>query len=103
MRERSGTVSAIAGILKAPPACVLLAPTPGREANWEALDAYAQGVRDLGKQYANLTIADANAFMKQMGQEAYGKIMADEAHPNPEGQKVLAGVVFRAITPESRK
>jgi len=96
-------VEEVAGILKAPPACVLLAPTPGRQANWEALDAYAQGVRDLGKQYANLTIADANAFMKQMGQEAYGKMMADEAHPNPEGQKVLAGVVFRAIIAEPRR
>ena len=39
--------------------------------------------------------------MKALGQEAYGKFMADEAHPNVEGQKEMAGIVFRAITGEA--
>ena len=94
-------VEEVAGLMKAPPACVLLAPTPGRQVNWDKLDAYAGGVRDLVKQYPNLALADANAHMKALGQEAYGKFMADEAHPNVEGQKEMAGIVFRAITGEA--
>ena len=91
-------VEEVAGVMKKRPTCVLLAPTPGRQTNWMALDAYAQGVRELGKRHRNVTIADANAHMKQLGQDAYAKLMADEAHPNPEGQKVMAEIVFRAIT-----
>jgi lysophospholipase L1-like esterase len=91
-------VEEVAGTMKAPPACLVLAPTPGRQVNWEALDAYAQGVRELVKNHPNLTLVDANAHMKQLGQEAYAPLMADEAHPNPEGQKVMAGLLFRAIT-----
>lgn len=95
-------VEEVAGVMKKRPACVLLAPTPGRQANWMALDAYAQGVRDLGMRHRNVTVADANASMKQLGQEAYAKLMADEAHPNPEGQKVMAEILFRTITGQTQ-
>ena len=93
-------VEEVAGSMKRPPACVLIAPIPGRKTNWEKLDAYAEGVRRLGVKHANVPIADANAHFKKMGQPAYSKLMADEAHPNPTGQTEMAKAVFEAITGE---
>jgi lysophospholipase L1-like esterase len=88
----------VAGCMKEPPACLLLAPVPGRDAHWEWLDCYANVVRDLGREFPNLAVADANADIKALGQPAWARLMADEAHPNAEGQKRIARTVFSALT-----
>ena len=93
----------VAGVMKAAPACVLLATLPGNDKHWESLDGYAEGVRGLGKEHPNVTVADVNAHFKQMGFEKFRTFMADGAHPNREGQRELAVVVFEAITGEKPK
>ena len=91
-------VQEAAGMMKAPPACVFIATIPGRQKHWETLDAFAQAVRDLGKAHANVAVADASAHFKSLGQEAYAKLMGDEAHPNASGQQEIADVLFETLT-----
>jgi len=91
-------VQEAAGMMKAPPACVFIATIPGRQKHWETLDAYAQAVRDLGKAHANVAVADVNAHFKSLGQEAYARLMSDEAHPNAGGQQEIANVLFETLT-----
>jgi hypothetical protein len=93
----------VAGVMKQAPACVLLATIPGNGKHWESLDCYAQGVRALGKQHPNVTIADINAHFKAMGFDKFRTLMADGAHPNRDGQRQVAEVVFEAITGEKPK
>jgi lysophospholipase L1-like esterase len=88
----------VAGVMEKPPAAVLLATIPGRDAHWDSLDCYAEGARELGKQHKNVAVADCNGFFKPMGKEKYATLMADGAHPNREGQREMAKVVFRTIT-----
>jgi len=87
-----------AGVMKAAPACVLLATIPGNDKHWESLDCYAEGVRGLGRTHPNITVADVNAHFKKMGFDKFKTFMADGAHPNREGQREMAKVVFEAIT-----
>ncbi|KPJ56388.1 MAG: hypothetical protein AMS16_02535 [Planctomycetes bacterium DG_58] len=89
-----------AGVMKTAPACVLLATIPGNGKHWESLDCYAEGVRELGRRHKNLTVADVNAHFKKMGFEKFKTLMADGAHPNRNGQREMAKVVFEAITGE---
>ena len=86
--------------MKRAPALVLLATIPGRGKHWETLDCYAEGVRELGRKHKNLTIADVNAHFKAMGREKFETLMADGAHPNRNGQREMARVVFEAIAGE---
>ena len=88
----------VAGVMKRPPACVVLATIPGNGEHWETLDCYAEGVRALGKAHPNLTVADVNGHFKQMGFDRFKTLMADGAHPNVQGQREMAKVVFEAIT-----
>jgi len=90
----------VAGVMKQAQACILIATVPGRDKHWETLDCYAEGVRELGRKHPNLTVADANAHFKAMGRKKYASLMADEAHPNKEGQREMATVLFRTITGE---
>ena len=90
----------VAGVMKRPPACVVLATIPGNGEHWETLDCYAEGVRGLGKSHPNLTVADINGHFKRMGFEKFKTLMADGAHPNVQGQREMANVVFEAITGE---
>ena len=94
-------VEEVAGAVRRPPACILIATIPGNKANWERLDCYAQGIRELGKKHPNVTVADANAHFKKMGQPAYAKLMSDEAHPNRAGQQEMAEVLLRTIAGEA--
>jgi len=87
-----------AGGMQTPPAVMPIAPIPGRKVNWAALDAYAEGVRELGRKQKTLSVIDANGHFKALGMQRYQRYMSDEAHPNKSGQKEMAGVVFRAIT-----
>ena len=87
-----------AGVMKAAPACVLLATIPGNGKHWESLDCYAEGVRQLRREHPNITVADVNAHFKKMGFEKFKTLMADGAHPNREGQQEMAKVVFEAVT-----
>jgi len=91
-------IEEVAGGMKTPPAVMPIAPTPGRKANWTALDAYAEAVRELGRTQKTLSVIDANGHFKAIGPEKYPSYMADEAHPNKKGQQEMAKVVFRAIT-----
>ena len=88
----------VGGVMKRPPACVVLATIPGNGEHWETLDCYAEGVRALGKAHPNLTVADVNGHFKQMGFDRFKTLMADGAHPNVQGQREMAKVVFEAIT-----
>lgn len=88
----------VAGVMKRPPACVVLATIPGNGEHWETLDCYAEGVRALGKSHPNLTVADVNGHFKRMGFDRFKTLMADGAHPNVQGQREMAKVVFEAIT-----
>jgi lysophospholipase L1-like esterase/SAM-dependent methyltransferase len=91
-------VEEVAGGMKEPPACILLASIPGRDKAWDRLDAYAEAVREAGRQYPNLAVADVNRHFKEMGKEAYASLMTDEAHPNQAGQEEMAKVLFQTIT-----
>jgi lysophospholipase L1-like esterase len=91
-------IEELAGCMKSPPAVMPIAPIPGRKANWNALDAFAAGVRDLCKEHPTLALADANAHFKAVGPEQYPSYMSDEAHPNAKGQQEMAKVLFAAIT-----
>jgi len=88
----------VAGLMKSPPAAVIIASVPGRSKHWDSLDCYAEGVRGLKAKHPNVTIADAGGRFKKLGQPAYAKLMADEAHPGREGHKEFAKIVFEAIT-----
>jgi lysophospholipase L1-like esterase len=91
-------IEEVAATMKTPPAVMPIAPTPGRKANWLALDGYAQAVRELCRKHKTLTVIDANGYFKAIGAEKYPSYMADEAHPNRKGQQEMAKLVFRAIT-----
>jgi len=93
-------VEEVAALMEKPPAVVFIATIPGREKHWETLDCFAAGVRGLPAHHPNVTVVDAGGRFKAMGKEACSRLMADEAHPNVEGQKELARVVFEAITGE---
>jgi lysophospholipase L1-like esterase len=86
-----------AGVMEKVPACVVIATIPGRKGHWESLDCYAEGIRELGKKYPNLTIADANGVFKAMGQPAYAPLMSDEAHPNKKGQVEMGKILFGVL------
>ncbi len=90
-------VEEVAGLMDSPPAAVFLATVPGRQTHWETLDCYAEGIRKLKTKHRNITVADVGAHMKALGKEKYRRFMADEAHPNAEGHKQIAKVVFEAI------
>lgn len=93
-------VEEVAALMDSPPAAVFIATVPGRSKHWETLDCYAEAVRGLAKRHPNVTVADANGRFKAMGRESYARLMSDEAHPNREGQRELARVVFEAIAGE---
>jgi lysophospholipase L1-like esterase len=93
----------VAALMKTPPAGLLLATMPGRDADWNTLDSYAAAVRKLAEKCTNLTVADVAAHFKAMGKEKYARFMADEAHPNAAGQLEIAKVVFQTITGQAPK
>ena len=93
-------VEEAAGLMKVPPAVVFLASIPGKDKEWETLDCYADAVRALGAKYRNVAVADVNGYFKKLGKDKYAGLMSGEAHPNVEGQKEMARVVFEAITGE---
>jgi len=96
-------VEEVAGQMKKPPACIFIATVPGRDKAWERLDVYAEAVREIGREHPNVSVADANAYFKQLGKEAYAALMADEAHPNKVGQERIATVLLQTIAGEGQR
>lgn len=88
----------VAGLMKTPPACIIITTIPGKKKHWETLDCYAVGIREIGRKYKNITIADINKHFKGIGRNGYIPYMRNEAHPSAKGYQEMADQLFKIIT-----
>lgn len=71
-------------------AIVLFATGPGKNEGFTMMDLFADVIREVAAE-KNLALFDINKIFKAFGRRQFSeKYMADAAHPNPEGHKIIA-------------
>ncbi len=66
---------------------------PGGGSRFVMMDDYAQRIRDLTDERADVSCIDLAARIKAMGREAWGALLGDMAHPNEQGHEWLAEAI----------
>jgi len=70
---------------------------PGGGPRFTMLDDFAQAVRRVSEA-RGLVCCDLQLTFKELGREGMLPLMADMAHPNAEGHRVIAGAIAELIT-----
>jgi lysophospholipase L1-like esterase len=92
----------VAGITRTAPCAIIMTPNPsgGSDESWPVFDSFADGLRDICRQNRHVILADLYQHFKTFAREDYKlKFAADGIHPNTEGEREIARVLFKGIVP----